>query len=144
MLLLCFCLAVCGHLAVLSAPIYSGSWWPPFCGHPKSPQRNCIPFCWPPGFSLGLDLSCCPCGHLDCLWALIWSIKDSCPHHKPRKLIASSSKDERCRDRALKKIYDKASSHLSSSPRAKEGICPSGTEFPIERSPAVTPDQMSP
>lgn len=70
-------------------------------------------------------------------------IKDSHAHHKPRKLTSSSSKDERLRDRALKKICNKASSHLSSSARAKEGIRPSGTEIPIERPPAVTPDQMS-
>lgn len=69
--------------------------------------------------------------------------KDSHSHHKPRKHI-STSKDERRRDKVLKKIYEKASGHLSSSTAPKEAVGPSnGLELPVEWSSAVTPDQMS-
>lgn len=55
-------------------------------------------------------------------------------------LTSASSKDERRRDKALKKICDKASSH---SAKSKDGIHPSGTEIPVERPSPMTPGQMS-
>lgn len=69
--------------------------------------------------------------------------QSSLPHHKPHRHALPSSKDERCRDKALKKLCDKASAHLILAGAKESGPSRDLLGPLVEHVLAGTPDQVS-
>lgn len=69
--------------------------------------------------------------------------KDFHLHHKSSKHSSALLRDDRRRDKALKKLCDKATGHPSVSAAPMDGVCPSGSETTRAGTKAVTPDQVS-